>query len=400
MRAHSLDRSSGIVRPEDRPIKRVQSGVPAQASANRIAAIDAARGVAMILVCVSHMRIHFIDTAPSLYWMLTFVSRIATPTFLLLSGFIAAYVLSTNRAEVRIRLIDRGLCVLLIGHFALNLDELRDVDPLLWVFGRVTVTDAIGLCLMIAPLMQRLATRALAVLGILFAVLSWPVAMMFVPETTLGAYAGSALFAVSSEENTLIDAAIVPYLGTFLLGMALSKYTLADLQHQRSDVVARKLATYGIAALIAVGAGVLSWVGLKAAGMTPTDMHTADLLHRALDPRSKLPPAPAYLAFYGGTGLLIAATFLRARPRSVIEPIVRWTSTLGRASLMCFIVQDWLLRLLPALTGHEQKTSIAFWFAYLALTVWIMHWLAARWDAARANRFLTVGLRTRAASAT
>ncbi len=376
-------------------MNRSRTNPVVSSSAERIAAIDAARGVAMILVCVSHIRIHFVDTAPSLYWALTFVSRIATPTFLLLSGFVAAYVLSSDRADVRIRLIDRGLCVLLVGHFALNLEDLREVDPWLWIFGRVTVTDAIGLCLIIAPLAQRFATGSLVVLGIACVVLSWPIAMTLAPESSLGGYAAAAFFAVRSEENALIDAAIAPYLGAFMLGMALSKYTLADLRNQRTHQAMRKLALYGTAALIVVALGMGGWIGLKAAGMTPSDPQTVELLRRALDPRSKLPPAPAYLALYGGTGLLIAAIFLNAWPRSIVEPIVQWTSTLGRASLMCFIVQDWILRLVPAVTGIEQKTSMAFWFAYLLLTVWILHWLATRWDTARANRFLTVGLRPR-----
>jgi uncharacterized membrane protein len=54
----------------------------------RIAAVDAARGCAMLMVCLSHIRHHFVASAPALEWALAVVTRIATPTFLLLSGFV------------------------------------------------------------------------------------------------------------------------------------------------------------------------------------------------------------------------------------------------------------------------------------------------------------------------
>jgi uncharacterized membrane protein len=364
-----------------------------QVGAARMKGVDAARGIAMILVCVSHVRGHFADSVPELYSLLTAITRLATPTFLILSGFVAAYVLATHRSNARIALFDRGLFVLVVGHFLLNLGDLRDVDATQWIIGRVTVTDAIGLCLMSAVVLHKLPATALASLGAILAFLSWPIAMTLAIDSPIAGHVGAALFDLRSEANPLIDAAIVPYLGLFLIGMALSKHSLEDLNSRNMDSVARRLAVRGLSAIGIVVFALASWFALKSAGLTPTDPAAAELARLALDPRSKLPPGPSYLLFYGGGGLLLTAMCLIERPRALMRPLVQWASTLGRASLLCFVVQDWLLLLAPALFGFEDSTSVVFWLCYLCFALIVIHWLASRWDANGANRFLTFGLR-------
>jgi uncharacterized membrane protein len=356
-------------------------------------AIDAARGIAMVLVCVSHVRVHFAEAAPSLYFLLTSITRIATPTFLLLSGFVAAYVLANGNRYTRIALIDRGLFVLLAGHFLLNLDDLRYNGLEQWILGRVTITDAIGICLVCAVALHRLPAAVLAALGAALAVLSWPIAMTLTFESPAARYLATALFDLRSESNALIDAAIVPYLGLFVIGMAFSKMSLAKLRSRDFDPIARSLAIRGISALGIVAAAILIWFALKLLELTPDDPAIAELARKGLDPRSKLPPSPAYLLFYGGCGLLLTAWCLIAKPRVVMRPFVGWASTIGRASLMSFVLQNWLLKLAPALFGFEDSTSIIFWTAYLCGAVAILYWAASRWNAIGANRFLTLGLR-------
>ncbi len=345
----------------------------------------------MVLVCVSHVRVHFVDSAPELYYWLTLITRFATPTFLLLSGFVAAYVLAGDRPN-RLTVFDRGLFVLLCGHFLLNLADLRHVELDQWIFGRVTITDAIAICLMSAVVLHRLSAAALAILGVALAVLSWPIAMMVSVDSPAAGHIGAALFSLRTEANALIDAAIVPYLGVFLIGMALSKTSFEWLRHGRLAAVARRLSVYGIAAMTLVFLGLLGWQIFKRTGVT-IDSETAEFARLTLDPRSKLPPSPAYLLFYGGGGLVLGALCLAGWPRFLMQPLVDWAATIGRASMMCFVVQDWLLRLLPVIAGVNESTSVLFWTLYLVLVVLVLHWLATRWDAKGANRFLTLGLK-------
>jgi uncharacterized membrane protein len=369
--------------------------IPGSRAQGRLTGIDAARGIAMVLVCASHVRIHFVDSVPWLYFVMTAITRIATPTFLLLSGFVAAYVLSSGRANARATLVDRGLFVLIVGHFLLDWSDLRFTDAAHWIFGRVTVTDAIGICLITAVIMFRLPARVLGAVGAGLCLVAWPIAMLAAPETEIARYVGSALFDLRSEANSMIDAAVVPYMGVFLIGMALSKRSFESIRSGRFERLARELASIGAVAIAVVVAGIVGWMLAHSLHLTPDDPSTAEILRRTLDPRSKMPPGPAYLLFYGGCGLLIAAACLAGKPRAIVEPIVKWAATIGRASLMSFVVQDWFFRFIPSVVGYESVTSVAFWLAYLVVVVLIIHRTAAAWDSLGANRFLTVGMRNR-----
>jgi hypothetical protein len=347
----------------------------------------------MIMVCLSHIRYQF-DDMPEIYALLTYTTRVATPMFLLLSGFVAAHVLSSGRAGARIAVVDRALCVLIVGHLLLNIEQLPQVGVADWLLARVTVTDAIALCLIIAAMCAQLPTRLLLFAGAALALVSWPIAITAGTDWTVGQRLLVVLFDVRSGQHNLVDAAIVPYLGVFLIGMGLSKSSSFLIARREDVLLGRRLFTFGIIAVSSVLFAAFLWHELK--GVAPHlfgSSETATLFRQTLNPLQKLPPSPAYLALYGGAGLLIAAACLAQRPRLLLEPIVKWTATIGRASLMAFVLQDWMLRSIPVLFGFDHLPSALFWIAYFVGAVLVLHWCAARWDAARANRFLTVGLK-------
>jgi uncharacterized membrane protein len=368
----------------------------APAPGGRIAGIDAARGLAMVLVCLSHVREHFASISPDLYELLTNITRLATPSFLLLSGFVAAYVLrSSARANVRIALVDRGLFVLVVGHLLLGLEDLRTVEPQQWLFARVVVTDAIAVCLILAGLLRGLSASGRIVLGLVLALVSWPFAMTLSVDSELARYLGAVLINARSTANGLVDAALIPYLGVFLVGMGVSEWVGREIQSGDSTGAARKLLIAGGLAICCAIVGVAVWLLVKHLfGESPFAPALYDLVRPTLDPRHKLPPSPSYLLFYGGSALVMAAFCLTAKPRVIMQPVVRWASVLGRASLMCFLVQDWLLRVIPNVLGFQSFESVTFWAIYFIATVAVLHWLATHWDAVRGNRFLTIGLKS------
>jgi uncharacterized membrane protein len=360
----------------------------------RIAGVDAARGIAMILVCLSHVRTHFVESAPALNDALTTITRLGTPSFLLLSGFVAAHVLGSGQKDARAALVDRALFLLLIGHVLIGLADLYTASVIEWLFGRVVVTDAIGVCLLVAVLLRGRSARTLFIIGISAMLLSWPVAILIAPESQVGRTAGAVLFHVRSVPTALVDAALVPYLGLFLAGMGLRKSTEREVQAGDPAALARRLFVIGGAAAGCALLGLAGWYFAKSLDITatlPQDLRA--LIRATLDPSVKLPPSPAYFLAYGGGALFIAAFCLFCRPRRVVQPLVEWTSVIGKASLLCFMLQDWLLRLIPALTGLDALTSPVFWLLYFVATLLVLHWAALRWRAARGNRFLTVGLR-------
>ena len=381
-----------VSRPIAPPL--AQSG-GSPAAAGRIGGIDAARGIAMILVCLSHVRIHLVQSAPVLYELLTDVTRLATPTFLLLSGFVAAHVLSSDQKDARAALLDRALFLLLVGHLLIGLSDLSTASVGEWLFARVVVTDAIGVCLLFAVLMRRRSARLLFACGAALMLLSWPAAIMIQPESEAGRALGAVLLHVRSVHSGLVDAAIVPYLGLFLVGMGLRKWTDRDGQRDGEGALARRLFVIGGLAVGCAVLGVACWHLAATSGLTaelPLDVRA--VIRSTLHPGSKLPPSPAYFLAYAGGGLIIAGWCVMCRPRRLMQPFVEWTAVIGRASLMCFILQDWLLRLVPAVTALDELRSPAFWLGYFAATVVVLHWAAQRWRGVRGNRFLTVGLRS------
>ena len=374
------------------------AGIVVSHNSARLSGIDAARGIAMLLVCLSHIRYHF-EAMPEVYTALTLVTRAATPTFLLLSGFVAAIVLAAGGARARIALIDRALCVLIVGHLLLNLEQVTQVDLSQWLFGRVTVTDAIAVCLIMAAICWRVPAYALLLLGTVFALISWPIAMSASVHNSAAEYLMTALFNIRSAHTSLVDAALVPYLGVFLIGMGLSTAMKEDVQQRRTTALARRLFVTSAGSIAAVALSALLWHFFKdAINSSIASPELAATVRQTLDPRQKLPPSPGYLLFYSGVGLAIAGVCLSGRPRALVAPVVAWTAVLGRASLMAFVVQDWLLRFVPIVFGFDDFQNSAFWICYLLLAVLTLHWLASRWDAARGNRFLTVGLKRLARS--
>ena len=362
----------------------------------RIAAVDAARGCAMILVCLSHIKHHFPETSPGLYWYLASATRIATPTFLLLSGFVIGHLLRTDSSgRAGLSLVDRGLFLIIVAHALLGIADLpQQAGFAAWVFGRAEITDVIGIALFVAVLLRAARASALLALGAALCLVSWVIGMTLTPQSGWATLLGSVLFHLRAASSPTIEAPLVAYLGVFLIGMALSVYVGRALLARQDRAVARHLLITGAAALAVVGVGIMGWHFGK--GHLPDALRepdTMELLRATFDPRTKWPPGPAYLLFYGGSALLLTSFLFYGRPAWLTTPAIRMTSVIGRASLMCYVVQELLLFAVPDAFGFATLTSVPFWFAYFAAVVLLLYWLATQWDEARGNRFLTVGLK-------
>lgn len=360
----------------------------------RIAAVDAARGCAMFLACLSHIKEHF-STESSWYWWIAYPTRLATPTFLLLSGFIIGHLLRTDtRATVRISLLDRGLFLLIVAHLLLGLVDLPQGGVLRWLFGTAFITDAIGIALLVAVVLRAAGAVTLTALGAVMCLGSWWMAMTLTAQHEWTQHLGAVLFDMRNEGRLLTSAPLIPYVGVFLIGMALSLHLKPALLAGAHRAAASRLALLGGAAIVVVALGMLAWhFGNH---HLPNALREPDLARRlraTLDLRSKRPPSPAYLMFYGGMALLMLAAFLRCQPRGLLNPVIRITSVVGRASLMCFVVQDWLLLVMPEIFGFSNIASVPFWFAYLAACALLLYALAKWWDGMNGNRFLSVGLK-------
>jgi uncharacterized membrane protein len=361
----------------------------------RIVAVDAARGCAMVLVCLSHIKHHFAVSAPELEWLLAVVTRVATPTFLLLSGFVISHLLRSDQSEkTRLMLVDRALFLIIVAHLLMGLAELPDRGFIDWYFGRSLITDAVAIALLAAVLVRGLSASVLVALGIALCLTSWIAATTLDVQSEAAKVMGAVLFDLRSSSNSLIDAPLVPYLGMFLLGMALNLRLQPLLAQTRHDSIAIRLFLVATTAILFALSGAVLWHFAKEnIAQIVANPEVTNQLRSTLNPLLKRPPGPAYLLFYGGAGLLILAVCFARRPAALIDRLVPHAAVIGRASLMCFVVQDWIFHLAPRVFGYEVRTSVAFWLAYFAVAVLLLYSLARVWGHARGNRYLTIGLR-------
>src|ERR1043165_2078322 len=94
--------------------------------ARRISNLDAARGTAMLLVCLSHFAAVYVRKLslagsthlPVLPWPIA-LGMIASPTFVAVSGTILGLLFVVRKKsfdEQRLKLVDRSLFVLTVAH--------------------------------------------------------------------------------------------------------------------------------------------------------------------------------------------------------------------------------------------------------------------------------------------
>ncbi len=351
----------------------------------------------MLLVCAAHIDDHFAATSPLLQTAFITITRIATPTFLLLSGFVIAYLLRTSRGKVRLSLVDRALFLLLVAHWTLGIHHIPQAGFAAWLLARVSIVDAIAVAMLCGVLLWQRRPVVLAGLGAALCVVSWTLAMTLSPQSEATQIAAAVLFELHFTGHPMLDIALVPYVGVFLIGMSVSGYLHDDLGARRHDAIARKLITMGAAALAVAVLGIVAWkIGER---LWPSEFWASDAgapWRDTLDPRVKRPPSPAYLLFYGGAGLLLLAAFFIRRPGWLFGTITQPLRLIGQASLAAFIAQDWLIYIVPALLGFSGVTSVPFWLTYLAFCAYALYRLARFWRQRNGNRYFTIGLKNRA----
>jgi hypothetical protein len=202
------------------------------------------------------------------------------------------------------------------------------------------------------------------------------------------------LFDLQNARNPKIDAPLMPYVGVFLLGMALDLRLRPLLAQARNGAMATRFFVAGAACVFATVAGVIVWHFAKEHVVALIgNAEVVDRVRLTFSPLSKRPPSPAYLLFYGGAGLLLLAICFARRPAALMDRVVSHASVIGRASLMCFVVQDWIFHLVPRVLGFDGNTSVAFWFAYFGVGLVVLYCLAKAWGRVNGNRYMTIGLK-------
>ena len=362
----------------------------------RIGSIDAVRGTAMLFVCLSHFTsVYLLNTAGGeVANYLTLVSKLASPTFVLVSGMVVGFLVTTRPSEfhdLRIKLVDRGLFLLVLGHAILSLTVAASLSDFARAYRMSFITDAIAIAIIIGPTLvaelngwARLSIAATVFCLDWFAVVQWHPAGAGL-ALMKRFFVGSILNQTGATDWPFF--AVIPWLTVYLAATTLGEHVGRTYAAHDRIGADRLLARVGGFALCA---GALA--------------HAATMILRRTDPSiisldpnlltffsiyQKFPPGPVYLAFFGGAGLLLMAAILEIERRRKIQLLMSRLRQVGRASLFTFIAQ-YIVYVRSIGRLHLRYTP--FWPVLFVATLVLLAQAAALWDSFDGNRFLTVGI--------
>src|SRR5205814_9108063 len=162
---------------------------------SRVASIDAARGAAMLFVCLAHFAnaYHFVSGADDTGGYIVMIGLIASPTFVTVSGLVAGFLAvtrSSSFAALRRKLFDRGLFLLVVGHAILALSGIVTGRGFSAAYRVGYITDVIGFAVMLGPaLVASLQARSRLLLAMSVFALSLAAVFLWIPTDGLPALA-------------------------------------------------------------------------------------------------------------------------------------------------------------------------------------------------------------------
>lgn len=363
----------------------------------RIDGMDAARGMAMLFVCLSHFGLEYfrlMGDPPERVFAYT-VGRIASPTFMLISGITVGMLYEMRRSgfgRLRLTLLDRGLFMLTTGHALIMLSTIPRQGSLSSAAQLGFITDAVGVAILVGPvLVQRMGAASRVLLAVGMYALGVMLTLGWAPA------AGSwwvlrYLLVGSFPETGANNFPLLPWLATYLAGTALGQVA-ARTELKRAGGAERALAWAGVVCLAAVIATkFIGWYLLPAGTGTVV---LAEATFDFFSPWQKLPASPLYLASFGGCGLFLIAGVLWMARRGHARRVVQASSVLGRASLFAFILQFYVYYVGFHLMELPYTRAWPLYFVASVALIWLgAHW----WDSHGYQRHLTVGMRALLAS--
>jgi uncharacterized membrane protein len=360
----------------------------------RIAGLDAARGIAMLLVCLSHFcDVHFVRNVVLDGWFgvgLVLIGKVATPTFVLVSGILMGCQTEAAACSPRFRLhlLDRALFLVTIGHLLIALS----FTPRWGVWKALTsvyITDTVALCVVVGLYaVPHISRNVRFVLGGLCALGNWFVWRLWATQDPLLLPIKSVLLGPPEGSDTILIFPILPWVGWYLVGSAIGEWINGD----GSGHVSRKIWRLG-----AAGFGMLALaLGLKAGVMlhaSVTGVMFDPRWYAFISPFQKYPPGPGYLLAMGGAALVLVSVLLSPAQPPWIKKCAMLAEPIGRNSLVIFIVQFYLyFAACDLFVKQGMVVPLAISVAAFLLSLvglWAVAQLCHRY---RISRFLTTGL--------
>lgn len=363
----------------------------------RFRGLDAARGIAMLLVCVVHfLGVYDWRREVGLDWFflpITWVCLTASPMMVLISGCVLGYQFTARKAQFGTfcaHLVDRAFFTIIFGHVAIALFRAPNFG-LVTALSHAYITDTLAFCVIFGVyVISKIESNVRLTIGMFLGLGSWYFWLTWTPHNASMLLARSVILGQPfGTTDPFFYHPLIPWFGLYLVGSSVGEW-IGHFNVQDLWVASRRL--------FRVSAAVVSGViGLQVVRLL---MRQVDLLsssgewHNYIPNFTKYPPGSLYFLFYGGLALLILSALLadNSRPfwdrisKSFLEPI-------GRNSLVIFVLQfalynTMLYLFLKLITVPVPVIALASF----PLSLGIIFGVARLCDRIKISRFLTTGM--------
>jgi uncharacterized membrane protein len=355
------------------------------ASSKRLQAFDAARGVAVLIMCLSHFVGMYYRQATQVGRAIVSASMIATPMFIIISavviGFLGAASSDDAFRRLQFKLTDRAVFLLTVAHVL--------ITAAAWPFDhgggpwglRVTITDSVAIAILFALWLPRRRGLRVVVGGAALA-LSWLAVLEWHPSHMVAAGFKELVFGSTSFGIFAYPFAIAPWASSYVIFTALGD-TMARRRGEAGGMI-RLVYLVGLSFLAA--AGVWGFVGKR---LTIAHGGAAWQFAPLFSMWSKFPPGPEYFFFFGGFALVLIATIMWCTDRGWFRLAIYEAARVGRAALVLFIAQ--------ALVYYSGMTffplpATKLWPFFFLVSLAPLYCVAWIWDRHQLNVVLSVGL--------
>ena len=352
----------------------------------------------MLLVCVAHfftVYFQFVARMQPDDWTVfavTVMSRIPSPTFVLLSGIMLGYQVEVRQRQFTIfrrHLLDRALFLVTIGHILMALSltaNLGFYNAMIHGY----ITDTLAFCAISGIfLIPRTSGRFRLALGILLCLGSWVTWMSWAPTDPFLTLMRGIWIGPPSEGKTIFLFPLLPWLGLYLNGSLVGGW-LSRFQPQDFWLAGKRLKMVSLVVLAAA-------ITLKAGLMLVRDFAGWSLSsnwYLYVSPYQNYPPGPFYLFLYGGAALLLISQMLNEQQSFWVRRVAVLLQPIGRNALLVFLFQAFLYFTVFLLMTKEAKliTPLTSLTCFLPLSLLVVLAYAKLCEHYGATRLLTTGV--------
>lgn len=374
------------------PLLAEKEEEPAIATASvalRLTALDAARGMAMLLVCLAHFSQYYLSLNAFPGTLIFPLCMLATPSFMLISGALTGYIHSCNPAQFfkfEKLLLSRGIFLLTVGHISISLAHIYRSANILDAFRWIFVTDAIGFAIIAGPpIVRKVSSGKRLLLSLALLIISWWCTVAFYPTTPLQHAVKELLW--GSYENTFFELSFpfFSWLAFYLASSLVGEY-IASCQRQDESLssLPSRLMTVGCV-IFCIGAAlkILDFIAIRL-----SILPAQGVMWKLTSPFQKDPPGLTYILVYGGASVvMIGAMFFIERARLLVR-LVAHLQMFGQTSLFLFIAQYYVYY--TFVPFFHTKSLPGGWPLHFLVSILLLSSMAAFWQKQNLNRYLKV----------